>query len=109
MNTISTEGYEVMDDGWQCVETQVIGAHTVMLVKITNDGCLYWSVVVDCIVQSIGGEECARGSFRRWGRWLKKIYRPTNPKDLNSPTAGRAGSAETAEAKDAAVRPEVKR
>lgn len=26
-----------------------------------------------------------------------------------SPTAGRAGSAETAEAKDAAVRPEVKR
>ena len=105
MNTISTEEYEVMDDGWQCVETQVIGPHTVMLVKITNDGCLYWSVVVDCIVQSIGGEEFARGSFQRWGRWLKKISKPTN---LNSPTAGRAG-AETAEAKDAAVRPEVKR
>ena len=29
--------------------------------------------------------------------------------DFISPTAGRAGSAETAEAKDAAVRPEVKR
>ena len=29
--------------------------------------------------------------------------------NLNSPTAGRAGSAETAQAKDAAVRPEVKR
>lgn len=28
---------------------------------------------------------------------------------FSSPTAGRAGSAETAEAKDAAVRPEVKR
>ena len=78
MNTISTEGYEVMDDGWQCVETQVIGPHVVMLVKITNDGCLY-SVVVDCIVQSIGGEEYARRSFQRWGRWLKKIYKPTNP------------------------------
>lgn len=30
-------------------------------------------------------------------------------RDFISPTAGRAGSAETAEAKDAAVRPEVKR
>ena len=30
-------------------------------------------------------------------------------RDFYSPTAGRAGSAETAEAKDAAVRPEVKR
>lgn len=29
--------------------------------------------------------------------------------DFISPTAGRAGSAETAQAKDAAVRPEVKR
>ena len=29
--------------------------------------------------------------------------------EFHSPTAGRAGSAETAEAKDAAVRPEVKR
>lgn len=68
-----------MDDEWQCVETRKIGAHTVMLVKITNDGCSYWSVVVDCIVQSIGGEEYARRSFQRWGRWLKKISKPTNP------------------------------
>ena len=30
-------------------------------------------------------------------------------RDFISPTAGRAGSAETAQAKDAAVRPEVKR
>jgi len=30
-------------------------------------------------------------------------------RDFISPTAGRAGSVETAEAKDAAVRPEVKR
>ncbi len=29
--------------------------------------------------------------------------------EFHSPTAGRAGNAETAEAKDAAVRPEVKR
>lgn len=68
-----------MDDKWQCVETQTIGAHTVMLVKITNDGFSCWEVIVDCIVQSIGGEEFARGSFQRWGRWLKKISKPTNP------------------------------
>lgn len=33
----------------------------------------------------------------------------TNANSFISPTAGRAGSAETAEAKAAAVRPEVKR
>lgn len=33
----------------------------------------------------------------------------TDANSFISPTAGRAGSAETAEAKDAAVRPEVKR
>lgn len=55
--------------------------------------------------------------IQRYGRKLLNAIEGTAEKpeesalipNLNSPTAGRAGSAETAEAKDAAVRPEVKR
>ena len=55
--------------------------------------------------------------IQRYGRKLmdalegmaEKPEEPALIPNLNSPTAGRAGSAETAEAKDAAVRPEVKR
>ena len=55
--------------------------------------------------------------IQRYGRKLLDAIEGTAEKpekaalipNLNSPTAGRAGSAETAEAKDAAVRPEVKR
>ena len=42
-------------------------------------------------------------------RWCDKLRAAMMPNQFTSPTAGRAGSAETAEAKDAAVRPEVKR
>ena len=42
-------------------------------------------------------------------KWCDRLRAAMIPKQFISPTAGRAGSAETAEAKDAAVRPEVKR
>ena len=68
-----------------------------------------WNCFGGCSVADAWTGSLVYGRDEEGNPDMDALRKGVSARDFISPTAGRAGSAETAEAKDAAVRPEVKR